>query len=291
MQFDPTLSPPDKLRANPSETPEIDPAAVKARLAALVRADSSERRAPTQEHSVQELAPGLPAERWSELLAEMAAEPAYADIKAVVTPSGRVYLFSEPRLNRNDAAERCFVEEAKIAIAEKIRSDSQYVVLTPMADLERLLPWPEPERRAALVAELRADPRFEDIQAVTGPGGELHLHSDRYVSSSYGRIMTGARANDPARAISEFVRDRSRDIPAPTKITVFRDQVFAISSAQLASFVEGLDRPEGGGEHADIKKLVHPATGAVYLYSDRWLVEAAAVRIMDWEEVGSARNP
>jgi hypothetical protein len=291
MDFDPALLQGDKLNVNPSAPAPLEPVTLKARLAGLVRADSAERRAPTQEHAFRQLAPEAPAERWSELLAEMAAEAAYADIKAVVAPSGRVYLFSQPTLARNDAAERCLVEEAKIAIAEKVRGDSRYVALTPMADLERLFPSPEPEKRAALLAELQADARFEDIQGLAGPDGGRCFHSERYMSSNYGRIMARAGAGDPADTIVAFVRDRSREMTAPTNTTVFQDRVFALSAAQIAAFVDGLGKPDAAPEQADVKRLVHPITGAVYLYSERWIDEASASRIMDWEEVGRSQNP
>lgn len=289
QRFDPTHHPVERIRASPTEAPETDPSALKQLIAEKVRACSRDLAAPAAEHVVQQLAPDLPRERLGELLAEMAAEEGFGDIKAVVAPSGRIYLFSDASLARNDAAEKCFLEEVKIAIVEKVRKDSLLIALTPMADLERFFPWPEPEKRLALVAELRADERFRDIQSITGPGGELYLHSDDHVSSNYGKIMVRAKANRPGLSIAEFVRDRSRVMPAPTQVAVFRDAAFALSPAQVEAFLDGLARPEP--EFADIKKLVHPTTGAVYLYSDKWLDEANAFRIMDWDEVGRAQNP
>jgi hypothetical protein len=291
LSYDPAQAVGEKLQASPSETPELDPAELKRRIAEQVRADSRERQLPTQEHVIQALAPDLPREQLSELLAEMAGEAALVDIKAVVAPSGRVYLFSEASLSRNAAAERCLLEEAKIAIVERIRRDSRFIALTSMTDLEPLFPSPEPERRAALLAELQADARFRDIQVLTGPGGELHFHSDATLSGNYGKIMMRAKANNPAMAIAELVRDRSRVMPAPTKVTLFNDRVFELAPAQIEGFLAKLATPDAEPEFADIKKLVHPETGAVYLYSDKWLIEAAAFRVMDWEEVGMARNP
>jgi len=287
--FDPTESPPEKIRVNPSETPEVDPAVLKARIAEKVREDSRERSRPTPEHTVLEIAADVERERLSELLAEMASDAAFADIKAVVTPSGRIYLFSEPHLGRNEAAEKCFVEEAKVSIVEKVRKDSMLVALTPLADLEELFPWPEQEKRLSLLTELGADERFRDIQLITGSKGDVYLHSDMHVSSNYGKIMMRAKANDADMAIAEFVRDRSRVIPAPTNLTVFNDWAFGLSQASVHAFVDKVANP--APELADIKKLVHPTTGAVYLYSEKWIHEVTAFRLMDWEEVGAARNP
>lgn len=291
MAFDPMAVPVEKLRVVTSEPPEVDPAELMRRIAGLVRDRSARHATPAQEHEVLALAPDLPAEQRAALLAEMATQPAYADIKAVVAPTGRVYLFSEASLDRNAATARALVEEAKLAIVEKIRSDSLYVALTPMADLEPLFPSEEPARRAALLDELRADPRFQDIQTLAGAGGELHFHSDTHLSGNYGKIMLRAKAKDPAMAIAELVRDRSRVMPAPTSLRVFDDRVFELTREQIDGFVEGLARPEAAPEYADIKRLVHPETGAVYLYSDKWMLEVDAFRVMDWDEVGAARNP
>ena len=41
----------------------------------------------------------------------------------------------------------------------------------------------------------------------------------------------------------------------------------------------------------DIKKMVHPVTGGVYLYSGRFMTEDVAWAMMDWEEVGRDANP
>jgi len=291
MSFDPTMFSAEKIRVRTSEAAELEPAELKRRIAELVRTSSTQQRTPAQEYQIQRLAPDLPAERRSELLAEMAGQPEYADIKAVVAPTGRVYLFSEPGLDRNAAVSRTLVEEAKLAIVEKIRSDSLYVALTPMADLEPLFPSAEPAERAALLAELRADARFQDVQSLSGADGELHFHSDTHLSGNYGKIMMRAKAKDPALAIAELVRDRARVMPAPTKLATFDDRVFELSREQIDGFVEGLARPDAAAGYADIKRLVHPETGAVYLYSDRWMLEVDAFRVMDWEEVGAARNP
>jgi len=279
----------ERVRVRMTEAPAVDSAGLKARIAEAVRSDSRERGIPTAEPTVEDLAAGLPRQKLRELLAEMATEACYGDLKAIVAPSERIYLFSEPHLAAELAAEKCLREEVKIAIVEKIRTDSQLVQLTPATAFDELFPWPEPEKRAGLLDELLADGRYQDVQKVSGAGALVYYHSEIHVSGNYARIMMRAKAGDPALPIAEFVRDRSRIMPAPTKITVFDHAVFGVSAATVAEFIEALERP--APEYADIKKLVHPATGAVYLYSLKWLDEANAFRIMDWEEVGRARNP
>lgn len=286
--FDPTRPRVEKLQVEAAEPPPPDGAALKARIAEKVRADSTERKALTSEFAIRALEPELPRERLSALLAEMGSEDRYGDIKAIVTPSGRIYLFSEAQLVWIEASDQARNEEAKIAIVQQIRADSRRTALTAAADLEPLFPTADPEERDRLVAELRADPRFADIGVVTGPKGETYYHSDLYLSGSYAGIQMRAKLDDPLWAIAAFVRERSRIMPTPTKLSLFEEPVFGIDPAKLSAFVdEVLKKPE----YADLKKMVHPTTGAIYLYSEKYLEAKRAFFIMDWDEVGAAQNP
>ncbi len=285
--IDPTRPPvPEKLQAV-HEAPDAAPAALKAAVAAHVREASKAGRVAT-EQSVRALAPELSQQRFSALLAEMAGEGAYGDVKAIVAPSGRVYLFSETSLIAVEAQEKAGIDEAKIAIAEKIRGDSRMLVLTPASALEPLFPFEDAARRAALLEEVKADPRFQDLHELAGPKGERYWHSDAYVSDNYGKIMMRSKTADFGWAIAEFVRDRSMIQPAPTRLTVFKESVFGIDFRKIEDLVlRMLAKPE----YADVKRIVQRETGAVYLYSERFLTEAQATQLMDWEEVEKARNP
>jgi len=286
--FDPTQpAVPDKLHVVAPESPEPGGAELKASIAARVREDSKAGRL-TAEGAVRGLSPEFTRARVSELLAEMATENAYGDVKAIVAPSGRVYLFSEATLIVVEAQEKARAEEAKVIIVERIRADSRALALTSLAELEPLFPSADPAAREALLAELEADPRFHDVQRVAGPKGEVFFHSDAHVSGNYGKIMMRSKTMDVGWAIAEFVRDRAMIQPAPTKITVFRDPVFGIDFGKIEAYLlETIAKPE----YADIKKLVHPQTGAVYLYSDKHLTEQQATYFMNWEEVERDRNP
>jgi hypothetical protein len=218
----------------------------------------------------------------------MAGQGAYADVRAVVAPTGRIYLFSEKHLIALEATELGRAEEAKHAIVERIRQDSSGIVLTRPEDLEALYPFPEPERRAALLEELRADPRFQDVQQTTGPDGQVFWHSEKYVSGNYATIMMRAKAGDALVSIAEFVRERSRNMPATVPVSQFEDPVFGIDFLGIEAKLEELARLPA---YADIRRLVHPETGAVHLYSSRHLQERRAFELMDWVEVGALRNP
>jgi hypothetical protein len=216
----------------------------------------------------------------------MARDPSCDDIMGVVTPAGRFYLFSTAHLTAAEAWRRAHIEDAKLAIAARIRSDSRKTTLTSLTDLEPLFPSAEPAERAALLAELEADDRFQDLQKLEGPKGETYYHCETHLTGAYALIMMRAKTHDVSLAIAELVRDRSRILPRPTSIATFRDPVFGID---LALLDEAVARTLA--RHADIRKLVHPETGAAYLYSSRWLDDVQAFSMIDWEEVGAARNP
>ena len=288
LELDVTQRSPDKLGAVAAEAPPVELAPLKARLAERVRADSRDRRRLTTEPEVKALLPELDPPELKAMLAEMAEQGAYGDVKAIVAPSGRIYLFSEKHLIAAEAAELGRIEEARWAVADRIRADSSHIQLTPAAELEALYPFPEAERRSAWLEETLADERFRDLHRTVGPKGEVYYHSDRYVSGNYAAVMMRAKTGDALWAIAEFVRHNSRIMPAPVCVTAFRDPVFGILQAKLDGFVEELTRTPA---YADVKRLVHPKTGAVYLYSDRHLDEANAFAIMDWNEVGRLENP
>ncbi|HTO98538.1 MAG TPA: hypothetical protein VMK66_15925, partial [Myxococcales bacterium] len=193
---------PEKLRALPAEAPAPDPMALKTPIAERVRADSRERRALTPEHVIQALDPRVSPEGLSAVLAVMGAEVSYADIKGIVAPSGRIYLFSLAHLTPQEAREKAELEETKWAIAGRIRADSRGIALTSLADLDPLFPAELPaEGRAALLAGMEDDERFKDLRRLTGPGGETFFHCETSLTGTYGGILVRAKTKDACYGI------------------------------------------------------------------------------------------
>lgn len=284
-----TKESPDKVLAEPAPEPApLSPPSLEARIAELIRANASERKAVTAEWQVKKLAPGLRRQEISATLSSMAALADFADVKAVVAPSGRLYLFSETSLSAEAARADARAEESKALIVDQIRGDSQRTELTPASALEPYFPSPEPEARAAFLAAMLKEERFKDIRILTGVKGEVFYHSDTFVSGAYGQIMMRAKANDPSLAIAEMVRERARTLPRPTRIDLFQDPVFGFPAGEIEAQVEEM---LSKAEYTDVKKLVHPTTGAVYLYSEKWMDAEQAFLFMDWDEVGAAKNP
>ncbi len=283
--------PPEKVRVEHASAPApgATPEEIKAGMAARVRADSRERRALTPASAVAELAPGEPQERVNAILAGMGGDERYADIKAVITDGGTAYLYSERDLTAAEAVDRAFVEECEQVIAARVRADSEHqAVLTPVAALQALLPRSEQGRLAEILARLEGDPRYFDLGTVTGPRGDAFLHSGLFLGGDDARLLAREGAADPCATVAELVREASRLHPRPTRCRPFWARLFGVAPEALDGIVEELQRRP---ECADIARLVHPATGAVYLYSTWYLDEARAFAIADWEEVGRVENP
>lgn len=291
QSFDPTEPKPDKLNVETTGAEplvdEIDISDLKLEIAERVRFDSKERGQLTEKRAIEKLSDGLPPERLGPLLAEMSGEGQFGDIKAIVTPSGRIYLFSEKHLITVEAQQKGRLEEAKFTVADKIRADSGKIVLTPRTEIDALLAWAEPPERESILASIEDDERFKDIQKMTGSKGEVYYYSMNYLSGRYALVMMRAKHAAPAFGIAEFVREQSRIQPLPTRMEQFQDSVFGIETDQLDALIEEMLKSP---EYADIKKMTHRETGAVYLYSNKWLTEQRAFEIIDWEEVGKIKR-
>jgi hypothetical protein len=289
--FSPFVVPVEKVLADPAPERVIQPEVeeLKARIAHKVRDDSQHRATLTPGRALPELMPELPRERVVAVATEMGADERYADIKVITTPSGRVYLYSEAHLEQAAAAAKSLLEETRMAVAERIRSDSRdRVALTPANAVHVLLPERERDRLAAFMADLRADERYRDIASVIAPTGDVFFHSDVYLSGRYAAILVRAMGHDPCATIAATVRDESQLYPRPTNVQLFREKAFGISPAELEARIdEALHKPE----YADLEKMVHPKTGAVYLYCTRYMGHDQAWWIMNWEEVGREKNP
>ena len=261
---------------------------IKAKLARAIRSNSKERGALTPADTISALAPGTPLEMQCALLAEMATEDTYSDIRAVATPSGLIYFYSQVHVWPEEAAAKCKVEEVKFLVMEKVRSDSRCrVALTPADDLHALCPELEQERFAAILDEMQAEARYADLKSVTACNGEIYLYSDMHMTGKYAALLARAAASDPCTAIADTVREESRIYPRPTKVDLFKSQVFGIPSGSLEATITWVLKKE---EFDDIQKLVHPLTGAVYLYSRQHMTERHASSVMDWLEVGMRNN-
>ncbi len=256
-------------------------------IAEKIRTDCSGLRVLTSEETLVELVPeGDKHAAVSAALAEMAKDPGYADIKAVTTASGLVFFYSERHIKVAEAAAKSLLEEVKFRIGAKVRADSKDTeLLTPVEGLYAEIGW---DKSSYNPDEIRNDPRYDDIKTVTATTGEMFFYSVRHLSDYFALVLARVAAHDPCATIAETVRDESKNHPRPTCVLFFLEKVFGINEEDLKEVVcKTFQRPE----FADIKTTVHPATGAVYLYSDKYLDAERAFMMMDYEEVIRPANP
>ncbi len=272
------------------DTPEpVTLKEVKERIAEKVREDGREFAGMIPSQDVFEIVPGPQQDKITSILEEMSSDGRYADIKAVTTASGMVFFLSSRYIETDKAIETSRIEELKFLIAEKIRADSQNdVKLTSVADLQSLAPEREQEGIAAILDAMRTDERYADIRAVTSPNGNVYYHSDRHMSGYYAIVLSRVAAKDPSATIAAMVRDESRIYPRPTCVQLFTEEIFGIPSPDLRAIVEETMRKP---EFDDIRMMIHPTTGGVYLYSSKYLNQSTAWSLMDWQEVVRDANP
>jgi hypothetical protein len=266
------------------EPPPVD---LKEAIAERIRRDCQEQGVLSSEDTLIGLAPGeQPHEAISAALAEMAKAPAYSDIKAVTTASGLVFFYSERHIKVAEAAAKSLLEEVKFRIGERVRADSKDAeILTPVDGIYAEIGW---DRSAYSPDEIRKDPRYGDIKTVTAANGETFFYSTRHISDYYALQLARVAAKDSCALIAETVRDESRIYPRPTCVMLFLEKLFGVDEAELESVVrETLERPE----FSDIKAMIHPVTGGVYLYSNKYLDGERAFAMMDYEEVIRPANP
>lgn len=286
----------DKVRIEYGDEPAADKKTaeptveeIKENIAGKVRAGARDHSAMTLAEAVFALVPKSRQGTITALLDEMAADDRYADIKALTTDSGKVFFFSTTYIQADEAVAKSRIEEVKVKIAEKVRADSQdRVRLTPAGDLQELIPEQERYKIAAILKGMQEESAYADIKMVTASNGHVFFYSDWHMSNYYAQVLSRAAAKDHCATIAAMVRDESRIYPRPTCVQFFMEELFGIPPCDLKALVdETLKKPE----FSDIKMIVHPTTGGVYLYSNRYLKEHMAAVLVDWQEVGRDANP
>jgi hypothetical protein len=277
------------------ESPEAIKArseAVKALIAEKVRGDSRERAELTPEEFVIALHLDLRYGKFalSDLLAEMALDERYLDIKGITTVTGLFFVYCVSFIPEDEALAKSVIEEAKYLLASAIRSDSRDGVrLTPVSEIYAMAPDTDPAIIDVLLKGMPSEARYADIRKIKAVDGAVYYHCETYLTESYAVTLLLAMAGDHLATIAETIREESRIYPRTTNTAIFRDQqVYGIPPEDLDTVLWRLLRDP---EYADIKRIVHPVTRAIHLYSETYIAEASAWAMMDWEEVGRASNP
>jgi hypothetical protein len=258
-----------------------------ATIADKARADSSRPGRLTHVEELGLLFPELKPEEIINSLAKLVKVDQYKDVRVITTISGLAYLYSDRFISPEEVNPKIQAEEERTKIANKVRDDSKMQVqLTPVASLTGLYPEIEAGLSAHL-AEMARDERYQDVKPLVGPSGKEYLYSETHITRNYAIMLARVGEGTPCSIIAETVREESRTYPRPTKVELFYSPVFDLDRNHMETIIEGTLR---NPEYADLEKLV-ASTGAVYLYSSKYMDHYQAERWIEWEEVGKLNNP
>lgn len=275
-----TEQPEAKTASDAADAVEI--AEVAARFAQTVRSNSKRHRSLTPGQALTVLTKDLPDRVQKTLQAGLPFDDGYRDIKSIITSSCQIFFYSLAHMSASDAEAKGRIEEMKHVIAEKIRRVSRVTIdLTPLHAIYALWPDMRTVKICSILNEMQAQDCFGDIKSVSACSGALYLYCDRHITEKYAVLLARTAVNDTCTTIAHTVREESRIYPRPINVTAFTSRVFGIPPASLQPCImRVLNHPE----FSDIRKLVHPETEAVYLYSNQYMCEDQAFSIMKWME-------
>ena len=134
-----------------------------------------------------------------------------------------------------------------------------------------------------LMAETLAAHR--DLAALASISGQTLYHAPALLSRTYASILD--RKGSPVALIAEEVRSNSADYPRPVPLDLFEAPPFDLTPEQIQA---GLQSMASSLDFEDITYTI-TSTGAVYLFSSRYLERAYAAFLAERADVGLSLNP
>ncbi len=146
---------------------------------------------------------------------------------------------------------------------------------------------PPPDKIVSEESNETIDPdAFDDIRSVTDASHTFY-YSEASLSDAYALHLARVRSGSPVHLIAETVRDNSRIYPRPTPVAFFGLSPFGMSAEMISRAIESI---KTSPEYDDIRECRTRRT-TLYLYSDRFMPEAQAAYLAEWEETGEEENP
>jgi hypothetical protein len=141
------------------------------------------------------------------------------------------------------------------------------------------------EELSQVWAEFMTDEQYSDIvRTADEHSGKEYLHSQYMLSVAYAKLLLRQQANDPKYLIAEVVRENSEKWPRPIAASFFSEtEIFSMTAAEVTKVLTEIAADEA---YSDIQSVI-TSNGAVYLYSDRFMVQPVAERMAQWVEVDS----
>jgi len=134
-----------------------------------------------------------------------------------------------------------------------------------------------------LLAETLAT--HQDLAAMASISGQTLYHSPSLLSRTYASILD--RKGSPVVLMAEEVRRNSSEYPRPVPLDLFEHPPFDLTPEQIDSSLKTIaENPE----FQDISYTT-TSTGAVYLFSTRYLERLYAAFLAERADVGLLLNP
>jgi hypothetical protein len=125
----------------------------------------------------------------------------------------------------------------------------------------------------------------QDLATLESISGQTLYHAPALLSRTYASILD--RKGSPVILMAEEIRGNSADYPRPLPLEIFEASPFDLTPDQIE---ESLKTMAGSPEFQDIT-FTTTSTGAVYLFSSRYLERHYAAFLAERADVGLAMNP
>jgi hypothetical protein len=135
----------------------------------------------------------------------------------------------------------------------------------------------------ALLAETLAI--HQDLAVLASISGKTLYHTPSLLSRTYAAILDAK--DSPVVLMAEEIRRNSAEYPRPLPLDLFEESPFDLSPEQIEASLKTM---AASPEFQDISYLT-TSTGAVYLFSRRYLEQAYAAVLAERADIGLLLNP
>lgn len=137
----------------------------------------------------------------------------------------------------------------------------------------------------ALRAMMQADNTCHFIE-VAGKK-DRYYYDSRLITANYVRMLVLMADEQHWQTLAEMTRFECKTYPRPYSVLLLQESPFNLSAQEVEMALDVLSNQQQCG---DIKR-VSASNGALYLYSQAYMVEALAQSLCEWIEVGQFDNP
>jgi hypothetical protein len=126
---------------------------------------------------------------------------------------------------------------------------------------------------------------YQELAALTSISGEILYHAPSLLSRTYAAILD--RKTSPVILIAEEVRRNSAEYPRPVPLELFEQPPFDLIPEQIEASLKSMAASQ---EFQDIS-FTTTSSGAVYLFSTRYLERPYAAFLAERADIGLLENP